>query len=74
MEGLCGRVILHIFAFANRSMAGRIAVGQMSCFIHQKVCATNALTAVWAGVADASCAVFAVQAYEADEQKDKVYV
>lgn len=55
-------------------MAGRIAVGQMSCFIHQKVCATYAPTAVWAGVADASCAVFAVQAYEEDEQKDKVYV
>ncbi len=55
-------------------MAGRIAVGQMSCFIHQKVCATYALTAVWAGVADAACAVFAVRAHQADEQKDKVYM
>ena len=44
-------------------MAGRIAVGQMSCFIHQKVCATYALTAV-----------FAVRAHQADEQKDKVYM
>ena len=39
-------------------MAGRIAVGQMSCFIHQKVCATYALTAVWAGAADAQLVRF----------------
>jgi len=38
------------------------------------VCATYGLTAVWAGAADAACAVFAVRVLEADEQKDKVYV
>ena len=39
-----------------------------------KVCATYALTAVWAGAADAACAVFAVRVHQADEQNAKVYM
>nr|DAE89971.1 MAG TPA: hypothetical protein [Caudoviricetes sp.] len=36
LEGLCGRVILHIFAFANRPMAGRIDARRLGRFIRQK--------------------------------------
>jgi len=39
-----------------------------------KECAAYALIAVWAGAADAACAVFAVRVHQADEQKDKVYM
>ena len=36
LEGLRGGMIIHIFAFANRPMAERIAVGRLSSFICQK--------------------------------------
>jgi len=36
LEGLCRRIIIHIFAFANRPMAGRIAVGRLGRFIRKK--------------------------------------
>ncbi|WP_454898062.1 hypothetical protein [Alloprevotella tannerae] len=67
-------MIIHIFAFANRPMAGRIAVGRLGRFIRQKCVLPTRLLLFGRAQQTRSLCGFCGAGDQADEQKDKVYM